>query len=307
MNVYSTSVTRPFQKDVAKISAYFEEKRALGTEQFIEIAPGIFKIAPGVEGLPQWEMPIFVPKEKAVLIDTRMYERVNGSISKGYEVKNAMDRAYIELEWNLHSDNFQTIAAPICAIYSEWLVQLLTRRFTMSPAQKSIAQAALAFYAWSYFIAKYEWDQYTPAQITGNFIRFASTKLRMTPNFISDLVESSTFVEEVLRPAFQRDVRGVSLDDICRFATAYIGSPAIVIDSQVLITYAVSPSNWFGDFAGRITAIAVEHVPMMAYMIYQANDKGVYRQTVVGQAIETCRRAGVKSDDIVRWVSALKD
>jgi hypothetical protein len=51
------------------------------------------------------------------------------------------------------------------------------------------------------------------------------------------ITESSTFVEEVLRPAFQRDVRGVSLDDICRFATNYIGSPAIVIDSQVLITY----------------------------------------------------------------------
>jgi hypothetical protein len=92
----------------------------------------------------------------------------------------------------------------------------------MSPEQKSIAQASLAFYAWSYFIAKHEWEQYTPAQITGNFIRFASTKLRMTPNFVSDMVESATFVEEVLRPAFQRDVRGVSIDDVCRFATAIL-------------------------------------------------------------------------------------
>ena len=156
-------------------------------------------------------------------------------------------------------------------------------------------------------MAKHEWEQYTPSQLIGNFIRFASTKLRMTPNFVSDMVESATFLEEVLRPAFSRENRGVHLDDVCRFATAYIGSPAIVIDSQVLITYAVSPSNWFGDFAGRITAIAVEHVPMMAYMVYQANDKGVYRQTVVGQAIETARRNGIKSDDVVRWVNALKD
>jgi len=300
--VYDTLSMRPFRENTRKVREAVQRNFAIGDGAFLQVSNSpIYKVVPGTETetVPQWNMPLAVLDGiDVVAIDTRMFERANGQVVKAYEVTNMYARALCEAEWIRNKESYEGIVANLAGTYAEWVVLGIRRSQKLDPATEAIYHLAAMFYYW-HRITVYGNDHVEPEDIPVWFEKFATRKFtsitpQMVQVFLSKVESDDTFT------------RSMSLDDVMAYANHVADNPSITLDTAGLIDLLLM-NSWMGQSDKEIVAAAVEHPPLLAYMVFNAGTQTIYRRTLVGQAIETLSRRRMRPDTVVRWMKGAMD
>lgn len=303
--VYDTLSLRPFKESVRKVTEAAQRSFAIGDGTFLKINQSpIYKVLPGTETetVPQWNMPLAFldgSDTSAVLIDTRMFERANGQTVKAYEITNMITRAICEAEWVNNKDSYESVAANLAGTFAEWVVLGIRRSQKLDPATEAIYHLGALFYYW-HRIVVHGSSGVEPEDVVVWFEKFATRKFsNITPQMVSVFLSKFEGNEENFSA-------NVSLDDVMAYTNMMADNPSITLDTAGLIDLLLI-NSWMGQYDKEITAAAIEHPPLLAYMVFNAGTQTIYRRTLIGQAVETLNRRRLRTDAVVRWVKGAMD
>lgn len=304
-SVYTTLAAKPMAAALKKITDYYQEMSILDKSRFLPVGnpkSDILKIAPGTENVMQWDLPLEYGGK--VLIDTRMFEKANGQISKAYELKYLYNRCMLEHLWLTSDVHYEAIIDPLVAYYSEWLRQLITSRFAINPLQQTYYQVFFAFYYWQKLLPEDTKRQLASEDYFVIFNRFAKRSLKITPNIVDDICGAPGFTK--LTEMIDAANADLTLNAVCEAANEFVDSPAIKVDTATLVSFAFV-NSWFGHTANMITATAIEHPPMFAHMVYLAATNSTYNNTNIGRAVAGMSRKVIRPDNMVKWMNQLTE
>ncbi|AXH70779.1 hypothetical protein [Vibrio phage BONAISHI] len=305
MNAYDTLAQRPEKNKVAKVLEAFKFNKATKGNDFLPVSwekPDslIFKVAPGIGNIPQWNLPISV--DGVTLVDTRMFERPDGRVTKSYEVDAIYLRAALASEWEFNRPAYEAIIDPLTIYYAEWLSNLISTRFAINASQKAVYHVMFAFYYWHQIMGQLNIETMTAEDLSMLFSRFAERKLGVGRHTVNDVMQNESAIDLVKR--INEEGKPINIDHFFKTANQIVDSVAISIDLNSLYEFAFARGNrsWFGEAATDIASAAFEYPPMFAYMAYMAATRSTYKDTYVGQAVNYASRKLMRADGLTRWV-----
>lgn len=304
--VYDALAMSPFTGQVAKIRDAALKSFTLGDGLFQQIGNDtttLYKVVPGTdtETIPQFNLPLTVHngREFATVIDTRPFERANGQTTKAYEISNMVIRAVCENEWTNSQEDYEGLSAVLAGVYGEWITQGIRSAYKLDPATEAIYNIAFTYYCW-HRINVFGKKGIEVEDVVVWFTKFASRNFKhITPQSVDIFFSNIDGNEHVADSS-------ATLETILQYTNHVADNPAIHLDTAGVIGYVIQRS-WFGFADKEIVGSAIEHPPMLTYMVYGALTQSIYRRTLVGGAVEAMSRRRLKMDSLTRWMQGVMD
>lgn len=276
MSAYRTIALRPFNLDASTVHQYVSEQRQLDSEA-VEVTDRYIALTAYADPeLPKMILP-FAAKDLIVL-DKRPFLNKRGDLTKRVEWAVMQDMAELENAWINMPVSYVSIAGQLANVYGTWISHMLSSRFSTSIEDTEIIRVIAGCYYYNRILINTE-EQQSPEEWATTNIRFATTKLRMPPRQ----------AELLFQGEWATDINYRMIEGMCHAIMAATDSPAIKFDVATLFTLA-STGSWFGSDSDIITQVALEHPPVMASFIRQAQEFNVYRRTRIGQAVNINKR-----------------
>lgn len=276
---YDTTACRQYADKESKVSSAIRQASVIH-EVTRNVGKNLQIILPDETTIPSFGHPVRVDyNDRTVFVgDTRpstRYDRAsNFSISSPGDYQIWLHRLALQYPWEMISPTtiynlgqFQTM------IYSRWIGDNITRRFGLDvDAQLRVHAIAAYFFYTSNDITDDEFYNETDIK------NIASMMSRYTLPKVDTLIE---IMSEI--PIMN------SVNDLVRAISEHSGSVRLG-SFNVATLYQIIGGSWFGSNAREIVAVAIEHPPTFAVLLYNALTNRTYKAAGLSQIVKPFER-----------------
>lgn len=284
-NTYSTTVTKGMKGKMDSIGLELEKVIILnGTDSdALKVEDNELVIVKGeIPNLGAFAHPFY--HNDKVFIDARAYVNRQGGIKDSTEYHFLRRRGILEINWAEDRVEWASQADLVTDVFASWLADCVTRRMNMSMLENQQLRILAAIY-YLHFLHRHL-NVNTEDTFT-TILKVVPRLLRVPATTVQDL--AATVGEERLANLYS--YKGLEtpaawqyLDEVCNLFNdltdnAYKLSTALI--NQCCVRGAFICAN-----APEITAIAIQHPPVMFLMIWYCGGKGFYNKTGIGMKVQ---------------------
>lgn len=306
MNIYDTVVGGQHRLIAKRVHDYFEEQLIMRSERILQQNSFVYKVAPDVESVPQWNHPVIFRGRKGehfAAVDTRNFEKPDGRVTNARELPNIYERAKLAVMWEKDRTAFKPIMATLAVVYAEWMVSAIRSKYGPSEAEIETMRLYFITYYWCTSITDSEWETITVEDIKERIFRLMVRELRRPTGFVDGLMNDTDYTSLIQYFVDQSRPR---LDATMERMTSHLDNVAIRLDTGALLMLVIR-SSWMGFAAQDIVGVGIEYPPYLIYMVNQALSLGIYRRTKIGGAVESAKRQRIPVANIASWVKEVSD
>lgn len=205
-----------------------------------------------------------------LVLDSRLFVKENHSAgSNGLQITNkseydfSLKRYFMNFAWlNMPVNSFKNSLQFAGTIFSNWLSEIIARRFSLDPRDQVILSIITSFYYQQLFIEKVTLDEDTKQKL-------ASVTLKATnapSSLVFEIADQITSMECVA--------------DYCENVKKILDNIRLK-DFNAGILYTIVGMNWYGLNNKENMAVALEHVPTWVAICYTAITNKTYKNTTI--------------------------
>lgn len=275
---WDTFPCRQYSAKAAKLPQQIEEASLVHDITRV-VGKDLRVLLPGEATLKPFGHPVFVEAgDNSYFVgDTRSCTKENSqtgafSITSISEYHIWLHRLVVQKRWQLYSpSDIYNLGAFQVRIYARWIADNIKRRFGIEPNEhmRLMAIAAYFFYCMN-DIPNGQSDFYSETDIN----QIATVIARNT----------STDVDTVISIMNEVPIM-YSVDDLIRAIQKSSGTMRLDKFNNVML-YSIIGGTWFGTNAREIAAIAVEHPPTFAVLLYNALTNKGYTNSGLAQTVK---------------------
>lgn len=276
---YDTTACRQYADKEHKVSTAIRQQ-SIVHEITRSVGKNLQILLPDETTIPAFGHPVRVDfNDRTVFVgDTRActrYDRANNfSITSAGDYQLWLQRLVLQWPWEMKGAStiyqlgqFQTM------IFSRWIGDNITRRFGLDVDAQLKIHAIAAYYFYS-INDEVEEEFYSEAEVRNIASMMSRYTLPKTDALIS-------VMEEV--PIMR------NINDLVQAISKYSGSVRLSA-FNVAALYQIIGGSWFGSNAREIVAVAIEHPPTFACLLYNALTNRTYKAAGLSQIVKPLER-----------------
>lgn len=244
--------------------------------------PFCYLVTPASKEIPPFAHPIVIPNEHSpdaapiYVADARGYMRMDSLGKYKVTARNEYDllvlRTCLQKIWSegtptdiLNSGNIQLSA------FIRWVSEAIAQRMGLEP----LAQMRTAVIAGIYFLSLYKKDV---EDIKDSMLKMSTQVAKATYVPVDKVLEITDGLEPM-----------VNLTDFCN-ALAKHGQTIRLESFNPALALGILCGGWFGFNSRETVAVALEHPPTWAALVYMALTDRSYRNCAIARYVDQCNK-----------------